>query len=226
MTAPRADEIVAGYLARLEAALAPVPDARRKELLEEVREHIVEARMALTDETDADLLNILDRLGDPADVAAAEIGRANPALAPARRTSRGLEIAAIVLLLLFWPVGVVLLWISDAWTTRDKLIGTLLPPGGYLGLFIIGPALALGTFTTVCRTVSDDAGRVISSTCPSGPAQTGIDIGIAVLVIFYVIVPILTAAYLAMRLRRSWMATDTARRDEVLEPGVPAAGGI
>lgn len=226
MTAPRADEIVAGYLARLEAALAPVPDARRKELLEEVREHIVEARMALTDETEADLLNILDRLGDPADVAAAEIGRANPALAPARRTSRGLEIAAIVLLLLFWPVGVVLLWISDAWTTRDKLIGTLLPPGGYLGLFIIGPALALGTFTTVCRTVSDDAGRVISSTCPSGPAQTGIDIGIAVLVIFYVIVPILTAAYLAMRLRRSWMATDTARRDEVLEPGVPAAGGI
>ena len=73
MTAPRADEILAGYLARLEAALAPVPDPRRQELLDEVREHIAEARMALTDETDADLLNILDRLGDPAEVAAAEI---------------------------------------------------------------------------------------------------------------------------------------------------------
>ena len=56
MTAPRAEQIVAGYLARLEAALAPVPEARRVELLDEVREHIAEARAALTDETDADLL--------------------------------------------------------------------------------------------------------------------------------------------------------------------------
>ena len=73
MTAPRADEIVAGYLARLAAALAPVPEARRLELLDELREHIAEARQALSVETDADVLNILDRLGDPADVAGAAV---------------------------------------------------------------------------------------------------------------------------------------------------------
>jgi hypothetical protein len=115
---------------------------------------------------------------------------------------------------------------SDAWTTRDKLIGTLVPPGGYLGVFIIGPAVALGTFTTVCRTVSDDAGRVISSTCPSGPEQTGIDIGIALLVVFYLIGPILSAAYLAVRRRRAGSASDPANRDEGVPPGVPAAGSI
>ncbi|MDQ6878999.1 MAG: hypothetical protein M3082_15195 [Candidatus Dormibacteraeota bacterium] len=103
MTAPRADEIIAGYLARLEAALGPVPDARRQELLDDVRSHISEARLALSDETDADLLNILDRLGDPEDMAAAEIGRAESA-PPSRRTSRALEIAAVILLVLFWPV--------------------------------------------------------------------------------------------------------------------------
>jgi hypothetical protein len=47
------------------------------------------------------------------------------------------ETVAIVLLLVGgflwgvgWLVGVVLLWLSDVWTVRDKLIGTLVVPGG------------------------------------------------------------------------------------------------
>jgi uncharacterized membrane protein len=202
MTAPRAEAIVGGYLARLEAALAPVPEPRRTELLEDVREHIAEARMALPDETDAGLLNILDRLGDPADMAAAEIGREEPAPTSVRK-SRTLEIAAIVLLLLFWPVGVVLLWISDSWTTREKLIGTLVPPGGYVGLFVLGPLFALGSLATVCQTSTDAAGRVISSSCPSGAGQTGIDVGAVLLLVFYLLGPILSAVYLAVRMRRN-----------------------
>jgi hypothetical protein len=223
MTAPRANEIVAGYLARLAAALAPVPVARRLELLDELREHIAEARKALAIETEADLLNILDRLGDPADVAAAEIGRVEPPSAPARRTSRGLEIAAIVLLLLFWPVGVVLLWMSDVWTTRDKWIGTLVPPGGYLGIVVLGPLLAAGTFTTACETVTDDVGRVISSTCPSAGAQTGIDVVFGLVLIMYLIGPILGAAYLAIRLRRNRTPDSSATRDGGTPAPVAAA---
>ena len=207
MTAPRAEEMIAGYLTRLEVALVPVPEARRQELLEDVREHIAEARMALPDECDADLLNILDRLGEPAEMAAAEIGRDEPAPA-SRPKSRGLEIAAIVLLLLFWPVGVVLLWMSDAWTTRDKLIGTLAPPGGYLGILILGPVVALGTVTTVCRTMTDEAEHVVSSSCPSAGAQTGIDLGVGLVLIIYLVAPILSAAYLAVRLRRNRRAAD------------------
>ena len=48
------------------------------------------------------------------------------------------EWAAVILLPLFggfafgvgWLVGLVLLWSSRLWTTRDKLIGTLIVPGG------------------------------------------------------------------------------------------------
>lgn len=225
MTAPRADEIIAGYLARLETALEPVPDVRRQELLDDVRAHIAEARIALSDETDADLLNILDRLGDPADMAAAEIGRAESA-PPNRRTSRLLEIAAIVLLLLFWPIGVVLLWISDAWTTREKLIGTLVPPGGYFAILVIGPLLAFGTFGTACRTVSDESGRMLSSTCPSAGAQAGIDIGLTLVLIIYLIGPILSAAYLAVSLRRTWKGANSMIRNEATPPAVTAAGDL
>ena len=202
MTAPNADRIIAGYWVRLEAALAPVPLARRQELMNELRTHIAEARSRLQDETDADLLNMLDRLGDPADTAAAEIDRLD-STPPSAVRSRALEIAAIILLLLFWPVGVILLWVSTAWTTRQKVIGTLAPPGGYLAFFVLGPALAWGTFGAACRTVSDESGRVLSSTCPSGVAQTALNVGAAVLVIIYLVAPLVTAAYLATRLRRT-----------------------
>jgi uncharacterized membrane protein len=225
MTAPHADEVVTRYLARLEAALAPVASDRRQELLDDVRAHISEARIALPNETDADLLNIIDRLGDPADMAAAEIGRVE-STAPKPRTSRALEIAGIVLLLVFWPVGVVLLWMSDAWTTRDKLIGTLVPPGGYLAFLVIGPFLALGTFATVCRTVSDGSGHVLSSTCPPAATQTGIDIALALVLIIYLIGPILSAAYLAVRLRRSWRSPSSMIRNEATPPAVTAAGSL
>jgi hypothetical protein len=100
-----------------------------------------------------------------------------------------------------------------------KVIGTLVPPGGYLGIFLLGPAVALGTFTTVCRTVSDDTGRVISSTCPSGPAQAGIDVGIGLLVVFYLLAPIFSAAYLAVRLRHARSSSDTTSGDETIPTG-------
>jgi uncharacterized membrane protein len=202
MTAPNADRIISAYLARLGAALASVPAPRRQELTEELRAHIAEARSRLQTESDSDLLNILDRLGDPAEMAAAEIDPVE-STPPRPARSRALEIAAIVLLLLFWPVGVVLLWMSDAWTTRQKLIGTLVPPGGYIGVLVLGPLLAWGTVAVACSTVTDGSGRVLSSTCPPDAAQTAITVGATVLAIVYLVLPLVTAAYLATRLRRA-----------------------
>jgi hypothetical protein len=212
MTAPHADQIINGYLARLEAALAPLPLTRRDELLEDVRGHIAEARSALTDETDAELLTMVDRLGDPSEVAAEELGR--PAVAPSAldtpESTSGkqhlLEILAIVFLLIFWPVGVVLLWISDVWTTREKLIGTLVPPGGYLGIFLLGPYLLFGLMLgPVCESWSgsDSLGHTTSGTnCPPGIA-TALVAALAIVIIIAVLVsPIFTAVYLGRRLKR------------------------
>jgi uncharacterized membrane protein len=198
MTAPNADQLTREYLARIEVALATVAPARREELMNEVRAHIAEARGELANETDADVMNILERLGDPAEMAAAETERVE-SISPIRRPSRALEVAAVVLLVLFWPVGVVLLWLSDAWTTRDKLIGTLVPPGGYLGAVLVGAFLFWGAITPVCSTITDDAGNVLSSTCPSGAVQITFDMVSLLFAVLYVIGPILTAGYLAFR---------------------------
>lgn len=66
------------------------------------------------------------------------------ARARARRTvPGGLEMAAIILLLgggfflVGWVVGAVLLWISPCWRLVDKLLGTVVWPGGlFLTLYI------------------------------------------------------------------------------------------
>jgi hypothetical protein len=41
-----------------------------------------------------------------------------------------------------WFLGVLLLWFSDSWTTRDKLIGTFVVPFGLLGSVLLAWAFA------------------------------------------------------------------------------------
>jgi uncharacterized membrane protein len=147
VSAPHAEQIVSGYLARLEQALAGLPPARRAELVDDVRSHIAEARRGLAEETDADLLNILDKLGDPADIAADARERLGAQPAPPAMPLGILEIAAIVALVLVWPAGIALVWLSSAWSQRDKLIATVFVPGGVLALGILSGAVGRGYFS-------------------------------------------------------------------------------
>jgi hypothetical protein len=127
VTAPRATQIVDGYLARLESELADVPAVRRRELLDDVRAHIAEARAALGEESDAGLLNIIERLGDPGVVAAEARERSGiPAFRPGLQEIGGLALF-IVPLPWVWLIGAALIWRSNAWTRRQKLIGTATP---------------------------------------------------------------------------------------------------
>src|SRR5437016_12199104 len=74
MTAPHADQLIDGYLARLRVAATDLPSSVRDELIADMRAHIAEARSREAQETDATVLNILDRLGEP-DTVVAEAGR-------------------------------------------------------------------------------------------------------------------------------------------------------
>jgi uncharacterized membrane protein len=122
------------YLRRLNAELADLPRARRREIVDEIADHIAEARADLpAPETEADICTLLERLGDPADIAAEARQRFD--VVPAR--PGWMETAALVLLLfggfafgVGWIIGLVLLWSSAVWTPWEKLLGTLVVPGG------------------------------------------------------------------------------------------------
>jgi hypothetical protein len=75
---------------------------------------------------------VLERLGDPADIAAKARDRFGVQPELARPATPWLEVITLVALLipvLGWVVGAVLLWTSRIWTTREKRIGTLLALG-------------------------------------------------------------------------------------------------
>ena len=71
------DQMMADYLERLSAAASALPADRRAELIEEITVHIAEARAAggAPAGDSASMRNILERLGDPADIvrAAADV---------------------------------------------------------------------------------------------------------------------------------------------------------
>jgi hypothetical protein len=195
MTAPHADQLIDGYLARLRAAATDLPAGARNELIEDMRAHIGEARSREPEETDASVLNILDRLGEPAAVVADARDRLG--IRPTQPYRPGvLEVAAVILVPFLWPIGVILLWMSPAWHWRDKLIGTLVPPGGYIGLSYI--LLAAVTPGRSCGTIRDQAGHLIQSSCSGPPELPGV-----LLVPWTILVfgsPFISAAYLAIRL--------------------------
>jgi hypothetical protein len=130
----QADKLVQRYLAQLDGALQGVDASRREEILADVHAHIDEGRTALDPDDAASVRTLLDRVGDPAAIAA-EAGALPPG-------SRRWDVWAPWLIIfgpiasgLGWIAGVLILWTSPTWSRRDKVIATLVPPVGLVALF-------------------------------------------------------------------------------------------
>ena len=154
-----ADVIVEDYLTRLRAAVVVLPPERGAELVQEISDHIAEARAAGQVPDEASLRTLLDRLGDPEEIAAAArdsepelpgdgtspAGGAPGMTNPVNR-QRGIahEVAAVALMtvgsivpVLGWGTGVLLLWTSRRWRIGEKLVATLVFPLGPFGMILL-----------------------------------------------------------------------------------------
>ncbi len=198
MTTHTLHPLAAEYLERLRRAGRGLPSGRRRELLAEIEGHLSEA--IEPGASDAQALTVLDKLGEPEAIIAAETSRPNE---PSDR--RGTREWAAVILLPFggfifgvgWFAGLILLWSSRAWTTREKWIGTLVVPGGLATAFIALIALAQPD-KKIC---SGFPGGARHCTNAGGSSAASSILGVALLV-FLVLAPIATAIYLAAAARR------------------------
>ena len=69
MEDPVADAILNQYFRRLEQALGGLAAERRAQIVEDLRAHVAECLRAESDHSDATVLAILDRVGDPDEIA-------------------------------------------------------------------------------------------------------------------------------------------------------------
>ncbi len=210
-----ADRMIRDYLRRLQVTCRSLPRTSRDELIAEVTAHIEEARAAGEAADEVGVRNLLARLGEPDDVAAA--AGAGPAGVRYRRVG-GMEIAAVILLLIGgivvpfagWIVGAVLLWASPRWRWGDKLIGTLVWPGGLLApITLIGLASLTAVHGTSCVGSPVPATAAGASHISATPSCTATGSAgppgwaIAVLAALVVLAPFCVAAWLIHRARRA-----------------------
>jgi uncharacterized membrane protein len=192
--------LVERYLRDLREALRDLPRRQRDELVAEIASHIEQTLPP--DASDAEVLTALDRMGEPEQIAGAERER----LGVEQPTSGWLEWLAIPLLLLGgivipgvgWVIGLVFLWLSRAWTVRDKTLATLLVPGGLLPALIL---VALPTHVETCSTSSGVRnGLPWTATHCTGGQSTAATIALIALFVFLAAAPIYTAVRLGRRL--------------------------
>ena len=219
------DELVEQYLARLYAAAGGMPADRRLDLIDEISAHIAEARAADPGQPGG-VRAVLDQLGSPEDIVRAA-GTSADAPPPSRADGMGaLEIAAVIALLvggivipvIGWVVGVVLLWMSPVWRTRDKLLATLVWPGGLaaaiFALFVVG-AGALFT-TQACTSVGS------TTHCTPAPIPPWLAIALAVVVLIASVAgPILVTIRL-LRQARNRGALAAGADPDLLTPSLSA----
>jgi hypothetical protein len=179
------------YLKRLRNAGRRLPRAILRDLTADIEAHLLESTGP--EMSDAEVLTVLDRLGEPEDIVDAQ--------QPPAADRRGIHEWAAIILLLFggfifgvgWIIGLILLWSSRAWTTRDKWIGTLVAPGGFASVWIL---LVLVSSVQSCYS-SYPSGV---EHCTGGPSTGQQILGFALLA-FFVLGPIVSAVYLARRAR-------------------------
>lgn len=153
MTTSSVDPLISGYLRRVRSAGRQLPRDSRDELVAQLEEHLRDA--APNGSSRADVQAALDQLGEPEVIVAEESRRLG--IPPARAGAREwwaiglLLVGGVILPIIGWLVGAYLLWTSRVWSVRDKLLGTLVVPGGWIWVPVV---LVAGASVQTCAGTS------------------------------------------------------------------------
>jgi hypothetical protein len=176
-SAGEADKLVRRYLAQLDAALRGVDASRREEILAEVHGHIEEGRTGLDPGDIASVRTLLDKVGDPAAIAA-EADVPPPGSRRWDAWAPWLIIFGPIASGLGWIAGVLILWTSPTWNRRNKLIATFVPLAGLVALFF-------GVVATL-RSAAACPGHVSALHAPAGCAKSVVTLPLGVAIVLVV----------------------------------------
>lgn len=123
----KVENILNLYLKHIEIELESLTPFARKEIIAEIKSHLVEEWQSLEEQNEENLLQVINNFGDPREIAADYLARSPEKAELQARSSYPPTWLILVLTIIFWPAGIILAWLSPAWQTRDKVIATLVP---------------------------------------------------------------------------------------------------
>jgi hypothetical protein len=165
-----------------------------------VHGHIEEGRTGLDPDDAASVRTLLDRVGDPADIAA-EAGAPPPGSRRWDAWAPWLIIFGPVASGLGWIAGMLILWTSPTWSRRDQLIATFVPLAGLVALFF-GLVAAL-------RAAAGCSGHILALHASAGCTTKGftLPLGVAILLVVAGLAAHLLPPIHLMRTRRRQRST-------------------
>ena len=167
MTATKTDELVRDYLHRLEIALRPLPPSRRDQLVSEITEHIEQGRAGAEGESEAAVRELLDRLGEPEDIAAAALND-EPTEGQTRRPTGGWLIVGVLIVLVV--VGTTIAALLGAFTSGGN--GSNQPPSSTTALVevpnVTGESATSAASALRALGITSQVVSIASATYPAG----------------------------------------------------------
>ncbi|MFJ9947152.1 HAAS signaling domain-containing protein [Kitasatospora sp. NPDC091207] len=163
-----AHPLVRVFLSSVEQRTAALPEAHRRELLADLREHIAVALAEAGTLDDAGVRRVLDQLGTPAEITAAALAEEpgdQPVAESAGRTVLTVALVAVplpvglvpVLGLVLSPVAAVAalvrLWKSRQWSRPEKLRATVLMLSPVLTVPLLAGVVSVASGGLSARTV-------------------------------------------------------------------------
>jgi uncharacterized membrane protein len=205
MTTAARHPLVEGYLRSLQTEAARLPYDQARELLADIDEHLGAALPP--DPSEAEIRNVLDRLGTPTELVEAAGGQlAEEPHRPKPFSSPGGAILCLVMAEVLsialpisvplWILGLVMMVRATVWSDRQRLLGLIALGSGMPAVFVF----LAGSLVAV-RTCSQaiENGRVVQDTCG------GVDwVAIAAWTVI--------VAYLALQVFTIWWLLRSARR--------------
>jgi hypothetical protein len=127
MSDTNSTNVIADYLRQVDKALDAAGVRDRASIVEGLREHV---QLEMSADETSNVQSLIDRLGRPDEIAAAA-SVSGPDRPPVR------DWWAVVMLLvggfavgIGWVIGLALVWTSQTWSRREKILATVVVPGG------------------------------------------------------------------------------------------------
>jgi hypothetical protein len=169
------DRLVSDYLDTVRAATQDLPAGERDELVANIAEHIATSMEELDEPNEAAVRTILEKLGDPAVIAAEARKQSNPAARDSAPKPGWLEWGGVAMLGIgsyLLPVigtvaGLVMISLSRWWSTRQKVLAAVLSLAGA----VVIPLVGFGVFFASGATQNGPSQPVVSGQ-PAEPAPS------------------------------------------------------